>query len=189
MDWSRHPKIQRTADLMWGGAVIAYPTEAVWGLGCAPHDEQAVYRILALKKRSMSKGLILVASSMAQIEYLLRPLSEDQRQQMAASWPGPVTWLIPDLEDQVPDWIKGQFDSVAVRVTDHPLVCGLCDAFGGPIVSTSANPQGLQPALEGWQVRRYFGDSVDVITPGRVGGNANPSEIRDLRTGRIIRNS
>ena len=189
MDWSRHPKIQRTADLLWSGAVVAYPTEAVWGLGCAPHDEQAVYRILALKQRSMEKGLILVAASMDQFDYLLQPLTQQQRDTMAATWPGPFTWLVPDHEDQVPDWIKGKFTSVALRVTDHPLVAGLCRAFGGPIVSTSANPQGLQPAMTNWQVRRYFGDSVDVITPGVVGGNTNPSEIRDLLTGQVVRSS
>lgn len=189
MDWSRHPKIQRTAHLLWGGAVVAYPTEAVWGLGCAPHNEQAVRRILSLKSRSVEKGLILVGSSMAQFDYLLQYLTQEQRNTMAATWPGPYTWLVPDLADQVPDWIKGKFSSVALRVSDHPLVAGLCDAFGGPIVSTSANPQGLQPAMENWQVRRYFGKRVDVITPGVVGGNNKPSEIRDLLSGQIIRSN
>lgn len=189
MDWSRHPSIQRAADLMWSGGVIAYPTEAVWGLGCAPEDEQAVLKLLALKRRDYEKGMILVAANIDQIEYLLDPLSEEQRKTLTDSWPGPRTWLVPDVNNQVPEWIKGQYSSVALRVSDHPLVKGLCQAFGGPIVSTSANPQGKVPAMHQWQVRRYFGDSLAMVTPGAVGKNAKPTEIRDLISGQIIRPS
>ncbi|MYM63745.1 L-threonylcarbamoyladenylate synthase [Pseudomaricurvus sp. HS19] len=189
MDWSRHPRIQRAADLLWSGAVIAYPTEAVWGLGCAPFDEQAVYRLLALKKRDYEKGLILVAADISQFADILEPLTDEQRQTLSASWPGPNTWLVPDPENLVPEWIKGQYQSVALRVSAHPLVAGLCRAFGGPIVSTSANPQGRQPALQQWQVHRYFKDSLDAVTPGAVGRQAKPTQIRDLVTGQIVRAS
>ena len=189
MDWSRQANIKRAAELLWQGEVIAYPTEAVWGLGCAAHDEQAVYKLLALKKRDVEKGLILIADDITRFDDLLAPLTRAQCDQVKATWPGPVTWLIPDVEQQLPSWIKGQHSTVALRVSAHPLVQGLCKAYGGAIVSTSANPQGMQPAKEGWQVRRYFGDSLDFITPGIVGGNSKPSEIRDLESGAIIRNS
>ncbi len=189
MDWSRHPKIQRAADLLWSGSIIAYPTEAVWGLGCSPFDDQAVYRLLALKKRDIEKGMILVAADVEQFADYLRPLSLEQQATLTASWPGPHTWLVPDVDNQIPSWIKGQYQSVALRVSAHPLVAGLCRAFGGPIVSTSANPQGLKPAMNQWRVRRYFSDSVDLITPGAVGPQSNPTQIRDLISGQIIRPS
>ncbi len=189
MDWSRHPKIQRAADLMWSGEVIAYPTEAVWGLGCAPFDEQAVLKLLALKRRDYDKGLILVAADMRQFGAYLKPLTDAQRQTLAATWPGPNTWIVPDIDNLIPEWVKGRFDSVALRVSAHPLVAGLCRAFGGPIVSTSANPQGKAPALHQWQVKRYFGDSLGMITPGQVGAEAKPTQIRDLQSGRVVRAS
>ncbi len=187
MDWSRNPRIQKAAELVASGAIIAYPTEAVWGLGCSPFDEQAVYKLLAIKQREVAKGLILVAASMEQIADYIMPLSSAQQQLLAASWPGPVTWLIPDLEQRLPSWIKGKHSSVAMRVSAHPVVAGLCRALGGPIVSTSANPQGKTPAREAWQVRRYFADQVQAITPGVVGRRSKPTEIRDLVTGQLVR--
>ena len=187
MDWSRRPHIQRAADLLWSGEIIAYPTEAVWGLGCTPFDEQAVYRLLAIKQRDVEKGLILVAADVSQFADLLRPLSDAQRRTLQQSWPGPVTWLVPDLESRVPDYIKGSHSGVALRVSAHPVVVGLCRAFGGPLVSTSANPQGKRPARQPWQVHAYFGDQLGMVTPGCVGGRARPTEIRDLLTGELVR--
>ena len=121
------------------GGVIACPTEAVWGLGCDPFNHSAVLRVLALKQRPVEKGLLLVAAGMEQIEGLLAPLSQDQLAVLRQSWPGHVTWLIPDPDRRYPDWIRGEHASVAVRVSDHPVVSSICRAFGKPMVSTSAN--------------------------------------------------
>lgn len=165
--------------------MVAYPTEAVWGLGADPFDAAAVGFVLALKKRDPGKGLILVGSHERQFRFLLQSLSEQQRTKLRMSWPGPNTWLVPHM-GRVPEWICGRFDTVAVRVSAHPVVCALCDAFGGPIVSTSANPQGLPPPRFVYRARRYFGDNVYYV-PGQVDQNANPSIIRDLRTDRVVR--
>ena len=186
MDWTRHIKIQQAAQIVCGGGVIAYPTEGVWGLGCDPADRRAVYHLLALKGRDVGKGLILVAADIHQLQPYLRGLSPAQRATLEDSWPGPVTWLVPD-NGRAPAWITGDFDTLAVRVTDHPLVQGLCRAFGGPLVSTSANPQGKPPALDSLSVRRYFGRRLDYITPGRVGGRGRPSQMRHLTSGEITR--
>ncbi len=168
------------------GGVIAYPTEAVWGLGCDPANELALRRILALKQRDPQKGLILVAAGAEQFAALLAPLSLAQRDQLAASWPGPTTWLIPH-HGLVHPLVHGRFASVALRVSCHPLVVALCNSFGGPVVSTSANPQGRPPAKTDITVRRYFGGALDYVLQGGLGGNARTSEIRDLVSGQIIR--
>ena len=169
------------------GGVIAYPTEAVWGLGCDPWNRDAVYRILDIKARPVEKGMILVAASEAQIAPLLEPLMQEQRQILSNSWPGPFTWLIPDLNNWVPDWVKGQFATVAVRVSDHPVVCALCESAGHPLISTSANRAGEPPLLTEQALHQHFGSQVDLIVPGATGSQDTPSEIRDLQTGRIIR--
>lgn len=185
LDYEAHPRLRQAADHLLGGGVVAYPTEAVWGLGADPFNRHAVEHILTLKQRPVDKGVILVAASIDQIQFILEPLSEQQQATLAASWPGPRTWLVPH-GDRVPSWIHGRFDSVAVRVSAHPLVQALCRRVGGPIVSTSANPQGLKPARHGYRARQYFGRQVE-YAPGQVDLTANPSVIRDLLSGRIVR--
>lgn len=186
MNWEHNPKVRRLAKQMRAGGVGAYPTEAVWGLGCDPFNLSAVSRILALKQRSVSKGLILVAADIRQFEPYLAHLSTEQYQLLLDSWPGPNTWLVPDNGMSAP-WVRGDFKSVALRVSAHPVVVGLCRAFGGPIVSTSANPQGLNPATSVMAVNRYFNGFLDGVAPGLVDKAAKPSTIRDLVTGAIVR--
>jgi L-threonylcarbamoyladenylate synthase len=185
-DWSLNPRIRHTADVMRRGGVVAYPTEAVWGLGCNPFDRAAVEFLLSLKQRPMHKGLILIAADIRQLMPFIDHLDDLQRQKLKNTWPGPVTWLVP-RNHLAPRWVTGDFPTLAVRVTDHPLAAGLCRAFGAPIVSTSANPQGLEPARDHLTLRRYFGQQLDAITPGAVGKRDKPSEIRDLLTGEIRR--
>lgn len=169
------------------GGVIAYPTEAVWGLGCDPWNIEAVKRILELKQRPVEKGLIVVAGSIEQVRFLLEPLPESQQQKALSYWPGPYTCLLPDLLQQIPEQVRGRHSSIAVRVSDHPLVRALCNAAGSPLISTSANPAGRQPALRSWQVRRYFGDGVDRLVAGQLGGHRQPSKIIDIVSGKQLR--
>jgi L-threonylcarbamoyladenylate synthase len=169
-----------------GGGVVACPTEAVWGLSCDPFNVVAVARLLYLKQREMAKGLVLVAGAESQLEWLLRDLPLAQRARLSLSWPGPTTWLVPH-QHRVPGWICGDHDTVALRVSAHPLVRALCNAWGGPLVSSSANPAGGRPATQSFQVRRYFGADLDYIVSGALGGASRPSVIKHLLTDEIIR--
>ncbi|MFL1456871.1 L-threonylcarbamoyladenylate synthase [Marinobacter sp. GN3S48] len=182
-DWQLHCA-RRT---LLGGGVIAYPTEAVWGLGCDPWDAEAVDRILDLKRRPMDKGVILVASSVDQVRFLLDPLPAALQREAEQHWPGPVTCLLPDVKQQIPEWVRGRHSSIAVRVSSHPVIRALCETAGMPLVSTSCNPAGRQPARSIWQVRRYFGNELDWIVPGDLGGNRQPSRILDIVSGRQLR--
>lgn len=184
--WSLNPRIQYAAKQLWQDGVVAYPTEAVWGLGCNPFSEHAVLRLLELKNRPIEKGLILLAADIHQFDPFIAHLDDLQRQRLKNAWPGPVTWLVP-VNELMPKWVTGKHDTVALRVTDHPVAAGLSRAFGAPIVSTSCNPDGLLPARTAFEVRKYFGDELDAITSGSVGKRKQPSEIRDLLTGEIRR--
>jgi L-threonylcarbamoyladenylate synthase len=176
--------IHRAARHIASGGVVAYPTEGVWGLGADPRNRHAVQTILELKRRPIGKGVILVAAAIDQFEFILRHLDASRRAVLAASWPGPNTWLVPH-HDEVPYWICGDHSTVALRVSAHPVVRALSERVG-PLVSTSANPQGLPPARIGFKARRYFGDQV-FYAPGQVNQNAKPSTIRDLMTGAVVR--
>lgn len=178
-------QLQQVAKKIRQGAVIAYPTEAVWGLGCDPFNATAVARLLALKDRPMHKGLILVAADIKQFAWLLEGLSAEHMAQLKASWPGPHTWLVPHHQ-RVPEWITGQHASVAIRVSAHPLVAQLC-ALTGPLVSTSANPSGLLPAKNALRIEQYFHGQLDAVLSGELGRSSNPSTIRDLLTGQVVR--
>ena len=170
------------------GGVIAYPTEAVWGLGCDPFDEAAVLRLLALKQREVGKGLILVAADGTQLDGLAdwQALPDARREEVLASWPGPHTWVVPATA-RVPRWITGDHDGVAVRVSAHPLVAGLCRGFGGALVSTSANPAGAPPPRTLAEADRALFAALDAVLAGDTGGLARPTAIRDARSGAGLR--
>ncbi|QEM83211.1 L-threonylcarbamoyladenylate synthase [Halomonas binhaiensis] len=168
------------------GGVIAYPTEAVWGLGCDPDNPDALTRLLQLKQRDPAKGVILVAASIEQFAPWLDQLTIPQREILETSWPGPNTWLVPD-NGRTPALVRGEHDKVALRVSDHPGVRQLCQAFGGPLVSTSANRAGQDPAMSEADIREIFAGQLDAIVPGALGGNPRPSTIRDLLSGSVLR--
>lgn len=168
------------------GGIIAYPTEAVFGLGCDPLNEAAVDKLLKLKQRSRGQGLILIAAEFAQLQHLLRPLSNDIMQRVLRAWPGPITWLMPAL-DEAPVWLRGRFDTLAVRITAHPIAAQLCREAGMAIVSSSANVTGQSPAKSADAVRSAFGAEIDVILDGPLGGSDRPTEIRDALTGVTVR--
>ncbi len=170
------------------GGLVAYPTEAVWGLGCNPADPVTVFELLELKQRHPEKGLILVAADLAQLRPWIAPLSKEARTKVLGSWPGPVTWLVP-AAPACPYWLTGAHETLAVRVTAHPVAAALCRAWGGALVSTSANPAARRPARSALAVRRYFGERLDAILAGPTGGAARPSAIRDLASGRVLRQS
>jgi L-threonylcarbamoyladenylate synthase len=180
------------------GGLVAHATEGVWGLACDPWDAKAVRGLLALKSRSASKGLIVIGADAADFRCELEELTADDRQRVAASWPGPVTWILPNR--RFPTWITGSRDSVAVRVPGHPQARALCRAFGGPLVSTSANRTGLPPPGTHLQLRRRLTDAqrhtrapgapgLLYVLPGETSGRRAPSEIRTLAGARFRRAS
>ena len=167
------------------GDVIAYPTEAVFGLGCDPLNFKAVSRLLEIKQRPIEKGLILIASSFSQLRPFVKTLEPDIIQPAFDSWPGPNTWIFPAREN-TPYWLTGKFSSIAVRVSAHPVVKQLCDTVSMPLVSTSANHSGQQPARSLLECRLRCPEAGLFIN-GQVNRLAQPSTIRDLITGKTLR--
>jgi L-threonylcarbamoyladenylate synthase len=181
-----HLKIQQAALVLRSGGLVAYPTEAVWGLGCDPQNSRAIRRILTIKGRAIEKGLILVAASVEQFAPYLAGLSDADINKFSADRPVPTTWLVPDNGFAHP-LVRGKHHSVALRVSAHPIVSALCAAYGGPIVSTSANFNGEMPRLWSWQIIRQMGRQLDYVLPGDLGSANKPSQIRDLLSDQILR--
>ena len=158
----------------------------MYGLGCDPENPKAIHRLLRLKGRSAAKGFILIAADLGQIRPYLAPLDPEMERRILATWPGPVTWLLPAAAHTTA-LLRGVHGSLAARVTDHPLAAALCRAMGAPMISTSANPSGRLPARTPLAVRRYFGDSLDQVLHGRCGDLQRPTPIYDARSGRCLR--
>jgi L-threonylcarbamoyladenylate synthase len=177
--------LKRAVQCCEKGGVIAYPTEAVFGLGCLPLLKESVTKILQLKDRPVEKGLILVASDIEQLHEFVDFNEIENTQVIYESWPGPVTWLIP-AKSPTPDWLTGKHTTLAVRVSAQPIVRALCEQLG-PIVSTSANPASAEPAKTSDEVRNYFRSRVDYVIPANISNNLSPTEIRDAQTGNIVR--
>lgn len=168
--------------------VIAYPTEAVFGLGCLPDDELAVRKILAMKERDPTKGLILIAADYSQLRTWVddQAISGDQRFKVFSAWPGPVTQLLPARAD-CPKLLRGEHDTIAVRVTDHEPARRLCRALGTALVSTSANRAGAEPLTTAAAVQAEFGSEVAWVMPDQVGSHTTPSRIINPLTGDVLR--
>lgn len=170
-------------------SVFAYPTEAVYGLGCDPLNEQAVNQILMLKQRPVEKGLILVAaemSSLTKFADITNPKWFDQLRQAWLDQQRAVTWVVPKTKD-CPCWISGSHQTVAVRVSHHSLVKTLAAMMpDGVLVSTSANPASLEPARSKADVIAYFSEALYCVD-GELGGFENPSEIWDAQSLKKLR--
>lgn len=177
--------LARAAKALRQGAVVACPTEAVWGLSCDPLNGAAVQRLLQLKQRDVAKGLILVAANLDQLGLYIEAPSRKALLRATATWPGPHTWVFPASPD-APLWVTGGRPSIAVRVSAHEPVAELCRAFGGALVSTSANRSGHPPCMTIAEIRLRFGPEL-IALPGPTGGLTKPTSIREVATGNILR--
>ena len=188
MDWANHPGIVRAAAIIKKGGIVACPAEGVWGLSCDVWCEAAIKRILELKNRPASKGLILITHSVKSLRFFAPDLTSDQNALITDfGEENPVTWLSPH-SGRVSKLITGHHPCLAVRIVRHSPIAALCARVGVPLVSTSANPAGLPPSRTAEEVSSCFGTALDFIAPGEIGNARNSSEIRDLLTLEIVRN-
>lgn len=170
------------------GGVIAYPTEAVFGLGCDPRNRAAFDKLFAIKQRPPTQGVLLIGADFEQVApYIDMDAAPAQAIERAkATWPGPHTWIFPRAAG-VPEWIAGGHAGIALRVTAHAPAAALCRAFGGAIVSTSANRHGEPPARTVDEVRAALGHALDAILNAATGGLERPTPIRDAISGESVR--
>lgn len=175
-------ELRHAARVIREGGIVAYPTEYCFGLGCDPMNRTAVLRLLRLKRRPVSKGLIVLAADIEQ----LAPYVKSIPKRVRSTWPGPFTWLL-DPAPGAPRWIKGMHPRIAARVTAHPLAAALARAAGMAIVSTSANLAGEAPARSYRETVRRLGEWLDYVLPGRVGKARAPTPIRDAVSGKLVR--
>jgi len=178
--------INHAVHILQQGGIIAYPTEAVFGLGCLANKPQSIEKLLKLKQRPIDKGLILLAAEFSQFEDYIEPLNDSILHKIQSSWPGPTTWVVPARAETSP-LIRGKFSSIAIRISAHPIVQALCRQCQSPIISTSANISGQNMTYNTSQVRLQFKEQLDYILEGALGDSHKPSIIKDAISNKIIR--
>lgn len=171
------------------GGVIAYPTEAIYGIGCIPSNEKALCRVIKIKARDINKGMILIAHDFALFEkYIaMEEISSVDLTFMKQYWFKPYTFIVPAKPD-VSFYLKGNHTTIAIRVTSHPLIKSICELVGEPLVSTSANKSKEEPCKTYEESLARMGNLVDLVIDGETLGYSKPSTIIDLKSKQIIRN-
>ena len=179
--------IKRLSKSIENGATIAYPTDTIWGFGCHPMRTSSVIKILNIKQRSITKGLILLSSRFEYCAPFIDPgLTGEQIDLVKQQNQHPVTWLVPAASD-CPVWLRGNFSTVAVRISNHPFIEAICNEMHSPLVSTSANRYRRSTIRSTLQARRQFGEELDYIVTGFNTGTNRASEIKSLATRNTIR--
>ena len=174
-------QVKHATSIVKSGGIIAYPTESVFGLGCDPFNQKAVLTLLSLKNRSQNKGLIVIASHIQQILPLIQPIEANDLARALKTWPGHHTWIFPKSKT-VPTWIAGSHDTIAVRVSSHPIVKLLCDVLNMPLVSTSANLSNQDTIGSIKDIKMQFNDKIDAFIDAPLGKQNKPSTIKVAHT-------
>ena len=164
---SIHPKnpqgrhIRRAVETLREGGVIVYPTDTVYGLGCDITMKHGVERIVRIKGRDPKKPMSIVCSDLTDISrYAL--VSNVAYRILKRFLPGPYTFIL-EATREVPRMLLTKQKTVGIRVPDHPAALDLVRELGHPILSTSANPSGVDPLGDPDEIEKLLGPVVDVI--------------------------
>jgi L-threonylcarbamoyladenylate synthase len=177
--------LREGADILEQGGLLAYPTETVYGLGADPENAGALGRIRDIKGGSADRRVLLVVDSEEAMRPYVADVSEPALRLIRRFWPGPLT-LVFRASDRLPSAMRNDRGTVAFRVSPDPVCAGLCRTFGKPVVSTSANPAGCEPARSAAEVLEYFPEGLDAVLDGGIRSGSAPSTLVDV-TGPVPR--
>jgi L-threonylcarbamoyladenylate synthase len=174
------------------GRLIAYPTEAVFGIGCDALNRKALCKLRKIKNRDRHKGFIVLCSSVSQLQKNIPAISlgTAQWELLGQAQAYPTTWLLPvnnRVRNDIDSLLIGHNKTLAVRITHHPVAKTLCEQLGRPLVSSSANKAGAKPAKNMLMVRKNFRAQLNGYLNGPLGNAKGPSQIIDITSGKIIR--
>jgi len=177
-------ELKKIHEILVDGGVIAYPTESVFGLGCDPSNEQAITKILEIKKRTLEMGFVLLTPNIEIVSDWVN-MSNKQLKIFSSSSKRPTTYIVP-ASVAAPKWLAVK-NTLAIRLSNDLFIKNICGLLGLPIVSTSANLHGENPCKSAEEVQKIMGSQLDYIVFKQTGPFNNPSTIVDLSSGKTIR--
>ncbi len=171
--------VDRAAELLQRGEVVAFPTDTVYGIGAHALVPQAVARLYSVKQRPHALAIPLLLSDAEDMQTVCTDIPPLAWQLADRFWPGGLS-LVLARADIVPDIVTAGGSTVAVRVPDHALVRELCRRLGAPLAATSANLHGQPDPVTADQVRLALGRDVALILDGGLCRGGTPSTVLDL---------
>ena len=180
--------LAEAAAVLRAGGVVAFPTETFYGLGAAAMDAAAARRVITVKGRPDGKPLLVLVDSPAMVSIVAREIPPRAHELMARHWPGPLTLVLP-ARPEVPDEVTAGSGTVGVRLSPHPVACGLVRALGAPITAPSANLSGHPPPTTAAAVLASFGGGIELVLDGGATAGGEPSTVLDVTVDppRVIR--
>lgn len=178
--------LERAAEILRQGGLVAYPTDTVYGLAALPTDERAVERLFEAKGRPSERSVPLLIASPADLALIAAEVPDVAQRLIAEFWPGALTIV---LRKAATFHSAAVGDTVALRVPDHPVPRELVRLLGSPITGTSANVSGGPQPLTADDVHAQLGESVDLIIDGGRCLGGKPSTVVDctVEPPRIVR--
>ena len=153
------------AEALTRGALVAVPTETVYGLAANGLDSSAVEKIYDVKGRPAIKPLSLLVPDITAAENFCRDIPHVALTLAEAFWPGPLTIILHRLSI-VPDIVTAGGATVGLRCPDHPITIELLRLSGIPAAAPSANPSGMPSPKTADEVLGYFDGKIDCIVDG-----------------------
>ena len=183
-----HPeprKIKRAVELIQRGAVIAYPTDTVYGLGCDLTNKQAIDALYQIKGMQRDKSLAFLCPDLSDIAKYA--IVENQAYRVLRHFlPGPYCFILPATRE-VPKMLQTRQKTVGIRIPNHPVTLALMRELGRPLINTTAAPAGEDPMVDPWEISERFA-GLELVVDGGAGGTV-PTTVVDLSEGyvKIIR--
>jgi tRNA threonylcarbamoyl adenosine modification protein (Sua5/YciO/YrdC/YwlC family) len=182
-DYPEPRKVRRAVEALEAGAIIAYPTDTVYGLGCDLTNKKAIERLYQLKGLSRHQPLALICPDLADIARYAHVDNQAYRL-LRRLLPGPYTFIL-EASREVPRMVQTKRRSVGIRVPAHEVIRAIVRALGRPVLSTSAGPHDGEPYIDARDIAaRYAG--AELVLDGGLGGTVG-STVVDLMEGVVVR--
>lgn len=171
---------EKIVELLKGGAVGFMPSDTIYSLSCSALNKVAVKRVHKIKDRDLHKPFVILISNLKMLDLL--SISESEVEPVKKYWPGPLTIICN--APKAPEWLRLSGQTLAIRIPADKKLRDLIEA-AGPIISTSANIQGEEPANSVNEAKKYFGDDLDFyVNKGDIA--SEPSTIAVYKSGKLI---
>lgn len=169
----------RALEVLWGGGLVAFPTETFYGLAADIRQEAALQSLYAAKGRDPGEPLLILVDGAAAVDRLALRVSPLARRLIRVFWPGGLT-LVFEAGPSISGLLTAGTGKIGIRWSSHPVAAALSAGLGGPVTGTSANRSGFPPCVDAREVEAQLGGRVDLILDGGRTAGLAPSTVLDV---------